>query len=918
MLIALPINNYSNKCKFSSLVSKLLLILLKLNFLKLFQPCNCLPDQVKIGILLADGQDEEEAIFRWSINRVNDRGLLSDTKLVGLVRRVNDLDLWDTERKTCELIDNGVMAIIGPNQGNAACHVGFICDSLDIPHFVVSDVNLAYLDSKAKKDKPFDPGSSKYSSGQGELLSTISVDLSISKYQILGAILDLLKHINTNDFIYLYEDDSSIHNFQEHFDGKNLKSTELNIRVVRFDINSQYRKVFWDLKQGNFKHMILDVKCKHLPTVLKQAQQVSMMSESHSYLITCPDVHTIDFEDFKYSRARILWFKIIDYRSESMRAFYEIANDNRISESTKNLLSVETFKTESALIHDAIEIWARTLPQIDRSQSLNSFSPLSCDDNSRTWIGSSIVNYLRSSINVSGMTGNISFSRNGERSPIMMQLMRLTRDGVTKIGDWNPSFNSSSEIRVKKSEVEYLKKGETEGLQRDTLIVTSIKNEPFFMNKQTTKKETGNSRYEGFAMDLIDELSRIVGFDYVFKEVDDGKYGKQEGPSKEWNGLIKEIMIGKADLAIADLSITSSREDAVDFTLPFMSTGISILFKKPTTKELELFSFLSPFEGHVWVYVCGAYVGVSSLLFIVGRISPYEWADPHPCRREGQILRNQFSAANSFWFTIAALMQQGSDLAPRSLSTRLIGAVWYFFTLIMISSYTANLAAFLTVEKVVYPIEKAEDLYRHPLGIKYGCVESGSTGTFFANSKPMSTFRKMYDEMLFVSGNDEGTAMVEKGNYAFFMESAAIDYKIERHCNLTQIGGLLDSKGYGIGIAKNSTRKIDYRTKLSEAILSLQESGVLEVLRTRWWKEKRGGGACDTDDSQSGDSVKELTLANVGGVFVVLLMGAGVAMILCGLELYERCRRESKASGLTKMDHLKRRLKFALSLSDNY
>lgn len=48
----------------------------------------------------------------------------------------------------------------------------------------------------------------------------------------------------------------------------------------------------------------------------------------------------------------------------------------------------------------------------------------------------------------------------------------------------------------------------------------------------------------------------------------------------------------------------------------------------------------------------------------------------------------------------------------------------------MISSYTANLAAFLTVEKLVSPIESAEDLAKQDK-IKYGCVQSGSTRTFF-------------------------------------------------------------------------------------------------------------------------------------------------------------------------------------------
>ena len=56
--------------------------------------------------------------------------------------------------------------------------------------------------------------------------------------------------------------------------------------------------------------------------------------------------------------------------------------------------------------------------------------------------------------------------------------------------------------------------------------------------------------------------------------------------------------------------------------------------------------------------------------------------------------------------------------------------MWWFFTLIMISSYTANLAAFLTVERMESPIESAEDLAKQTK-IKYGCLESGSTRAFF-------------------------------------------------------------------------------------------------------------------------------------------------------------------------------------------
>lgn len=136
-----------------------------------------------------------------------------------------------------------------------------------------------------------------------------------------------------------------------------------------------------------------------------------------------------------------------------------------------------------------------------------------------------------------------------------------------------------------------------------------------------------------------------------------------------------------ADIAIVDLTITSSREEAVDFTMPFMNTGISILFKKPTTKVTTLFSFLSPFSMEVWIYVMGAHIGVSITLFLVGRLSPYEWDNPHPCRQDEQVLENSFSLMNSLWFTIGSLMQQGSDLAPRYVVYE-IKPTYYVFHLV--------------------------------------------------------------------------------------------------------------------------------------------------------------------------------------------------------------------------------------------
>ena len=73
------------------------------------------------------------------------------------------------------------------------------------------------------------------------------------------------------------------------------------------------------------------------------------------------------------------------------------------------------------------------------------------------------------------------------------------------------------------------------------------------------------------------------------------------------------------------------------------------------------------------------YVFVSLVLFVLARFSPYEWDNPYPCIDEPEELENQFTLANSFWFTIGSLMQQGSDVAPISLSTRLLAGMWFFF-----------------------------------------------------------------------------------------------------------------------------------------------------------------------------------------------------------------------------------------------
>ncbi|KAB7501484.1 Glutamate receptor ionotropic, kainate 2 [Armadillidium nasatum] len=135
----------------------------------------------------------------------------------------------------------------------------------------------------------------------------------------------------------------------------------------------------------------------------------------------------------------------------------------------------------------------------------------------------------------------------------------------------------------------------------------------------------------------------------------------------------------------------------------------------------------------------------------------------------------------------------------------------------MISSYTANLAAFLTVERMESPIESAEDLSKQTK-IKYGSMYGGTTWTFFSTSK-MPTYQRMFSFMesqrpsVYTKSNEEGVDRVLKGagQYAFLMESSTSPY----------------------------------RNLVSEAVLTLQESGRIQILRHKWWKDKRKEHNCE-------------------------------------------------------------------------
>ncbi|CAF0962275.1 unnamed protein product [Adineta ricciae] len=251
-----------------------------------------------------------------------------------------------------------------------------------------------------------------------------------------------------------------------------------------------------------------------------------------------------------------------------------------------------------------------------------------------------------------------------------------------------------------------------------------------------------------------------------------------------------------------------------------------------------------------------------------------------------------FGISNALFFSFASFMRQSINLVPKSLSGRVAAISWWYFSLIFVSSYTANLVAFLTVEKLVTPIESVEDLAKQH-EIKYGSLRNGTTAAFFEKSN-ITAYQDMWAMMqrssseVFVASNDEGVAKVRssKGKYAFFIESTKNEYVNERlPCDTMKVGSELDSKGYGIATRLGS----DLTEAIDIIITNLRESGFLDKLKQRWWYD-RSECSKNTKDKR----FSELSLSSVTGLFYIFLFGIILSCFIAFTEFLITAKTESE------------------------
>ncbi|XP_064489391.1 glutamate receptor ionotropic, kainate 2-like [Ornithodoros turicata] len=836
-----------------------------------------LPETVYIGGLF-DGEEEQTQLsFQYALDRINlDISILPSTTIRGLVHHVKPQDSFTASKAMCSFFKQRVSAIIGPTSTAVLNYAKSACTNFNVPHIQTTWEATSNRNPYTLNVYP-DP----------EVLSR--------------AFLDIIKNKHWKSFTLLYEHQDDLILLRHVLNYKLSKKPV--VRIAQVNPKLSFRKMLKDIGSKKEFNIVLSIRAERLPQLIREALDVDMMTYYHNYIITSLDIYTLNLTEFKGVQANITALTLLNpERPEVMNVLRDWKIGTELWGVGTHATAPMHLDTATALMYDAVNLLANGLHNTNRLQALDVHS-LNCEHPKPWRHGSALLDSMKM-ITIRGVTGDVRLDERGIRDEFNLDVIELKAKGLIKVGTWHPL----SGLKYYENYTQIMEKQFTDELQGHTLRITTVESNPYTMIYPESMNKTGNERFYGYTKDLFELLSQELGFNYEFYRVPDGQYGTPSA-SGEWNGMVKELLDRKADAAIVDLTITYEREEAVDFTTPFMSTGISILFRKVGKQEPSLFSFLHPFSLDVWFYMLTGYLSVSLFMFIMGRFTPYEWVPQHACVPEDGDLTNQFNLPNSLWFTMGALMQQGSEMAPVAISCRITSGFWSFFVLIMVASYTANLAAFLTAQRMSSPIENANDLAKQSK-IKYGCREGGSTCSFFQQSQD-PIMKRMWNTMTselpspIAKTNEKGVERVLRGDYAYLMEATSIEYEVERNCNLTQVGGLLDNKFYGIATPPLSP----VRQALSSAIIKLQERGDLEMLKRRWWRVK--GPRCPVESASS--STSEMSLSNVGGVFLVLIFGCIAALLIVVLEFIWKTKKIPYGERDTILRELIKELQLVLS-----
>ncbi|XP_017064315.2 glutamate receptor ionotropic, kainate 2 [Drosophila eugracilis] len=843
---------------------------------------------VKIGAIFFDTEIKLAEAFSVAVEEVN--AVNPALRLEAIKHYLTIDDSIVLQDLSCDLIGSGVAAIFGPSSKTNSDIVEVLCNMTGIPHL------------------QFDWHPQQ--SGRERLNHQLSVNVAPMELLLSAALTDILgsKSFDWKSFTIAYEKSAHLSRLQHILAWKQLHKT--GIKMQEFERGSDYRILWKRINNAREKFVLLECPSDILVDVINASIAFNMTGSFNHLFLTNLDTHVSGIDRF-YSReftASVAAVRIRSYIPPPVHDEIDVF-DNFVDTTFSSL--------ETQLVYDAVVLFYNALMEV--SQLPGFYIPQFSCGRGFWQPGPRLVEQMKKispkKAKPPFKTQRLQINVDGQRDDFNLEVYNPLTYRVTHI--WNKEFQLVEYEKLRENSTQAVKQRRLENKEDFSqkpvrYTVATRVGKPYFSWRPEPEgvHHEGNERFEGYAVDLMYKLAEECKFDFNFEPVRDNKYGSYDAATDEWDGIIRQLIDNNAQIGICDLTITQARRSVVDFTVPFMQLGISILSYKEPPPKADIYAFLNPYGVEVWIYVMIAMMITAFALVFTGRIDQFEWEKPventdHELARE-----NIWHLRNTMWLVLGSILNQGCDLLPRGLPMRLLTAFWWIFALLISQTYIAKLAAFITASKIAGNIASLHDLVDQKK-VQFGTIRGGATSVYFSESNDTEN-RLAWNKMLsfkpdaFTKNNEEGVDRVKlsRGTYAFLMETTNLQYYVQRDCELTQIGESFGEKHYGIAVPLNA----NFRSNLSVGILKLSEKGVLYTLRNKWFNNNES--TCDSNAATIDDG--QFDMDSVGGLFVVLIVGVIIALVIGVAEFLWHVQRIAVKEKIPPMLALKSEFHFLI------
>jgi len=317
-------------------------------------------------------------------------------------------------------------------------------------------------------------------------------------------------------------------------------------------------------------------------------------------------------------------------------------------------------------------------------------------------------------------------------------------------------------------------------------------------------------RLRGFSIDLWNAIARDLGVRTAFVRVDD------------LPALFAAVSDGRADLAIAAVSITAEREKQFDFSVTMLETGLRIAVRSApdATGSATARALQALLRDAAFLQVL---LGLAALILAVAAL--IWWLERrHPGGMAARA-RPAHGFAHVLWWALSSLAAQADEM-PRSPLARAVTVVWLFTCIALVAWFTAGLTSTATVERLRGAINGPQDLPGKRVGTVVHTTSVAYLADHFATPVGFATL-------------EEACAALEAGTVAAVVYDApALSYYATQpdHPPLRLIGPAFNRQSYGILFAANDPR----RKRVNQALLGLREDGRYDEIYGRWFGSESG------------------------------------------------------------------------------